>query len=787
MRIITVLVFIHVVVTTIQAAETLRINAAPQTDFAARELQRFIYLRTGTLAAFTEPAEAAIQLIADSKDLTGDEYELEKQGSTLTVKAGNTTAMLYGVYRLLEHYGIRFYMHGDVIPDTPVPFTLPTLNKDGKEKHKPLFALRGVNPWGSHPQGFDQWSADDYIVHIGQLAKMRMNFIGIHCYPEALPYAEPTVWLGEEKNINPDGTVRFSYPSHYFSTGIKGHWGGIAPKAPADYLFGGDKLFPPQSRQPDVMRDCPAGPQTPEECNELFNRTGQQFAKAFTFAKQLGVKTCIGTEAPLTIPKSVNEKDVKTVYKAIFKRIQAAHPLDYYWIWTNENWTWHSNKPEETAKVIDDILIAAEALKEAGSPFELATAGWVVGPAEDRALLDKKLPADISISSISRNVGHTPVDAAYKQITRAKKWAIPWLESDTYHGLNNPQIFVGRTFKDAADAKSYGCNGLMGLHWRTEELSPNFAALAQAGWDSVDAKKDFWKDWCQNMFGENAAEEAAAVFAAVDGKLPVSIANDCPCGKLAADNRHWADVSGQYAFVDEFVKLESKMETPGCKERFWFWKNFLLFYRQQAQFRCQLHVFNESAKAVEAEKDAAMKKQLAEKELVAAFGDLQRSYAAMSQYLQETVTTNGGLMEIVFMEQSSVWRKLAFDEPKRRFETLTGTAVTVPNIREYAGRARIFVPTLRTTAYADEKIMLPVKIHTAGQLPVKAVLYWKDLGNAKMPFEQIALTHLNGSNYEVQLPVLNEKRKAVEYYIEAALSGQPLRFPAAGNGTVILL
>ncbi|MDR3182645.1 MAG: hypothetical protein LBT89_06955, partial [Planctomycetaceae bacterium] len=80
---------------------------------------------------------------------------------------------------------------------------------------------------------------------------------------------------------------------------------------------------------------------------------------------------------------------------------------------------------------------------------------------------------------------------------------------------------------------------------------------------------------------------------------------------------------------------------------------------------------------------------------------------------------------------------------------------------------------------------LPVKIHTQ-EPPVKAVLHWKDLGNSKMPFEQIALTHLNGSNYEVCLPVLNGKRPAVEYYIEAAGDRKPLRFPAAGNGTVIL-
>jgi hypothetical protein len=37
--------------------------------------------------------------------------------------------------------------------------------------------------------------------------------------------------------------------------------------------------------------------------------------------------------------------------------------------------------------------------------------------------------------------------------------------------------------RDAADARRYGCEGLMGIHWRTRVLAPNVSALAQAAWD----------------------------------------------------------------------------------------------------------------------------------------------------------------------------------------------------------------------------------------------------------------------------------------------------------------
>jgi hypothetical protein len=37
--------------------------------------------------------------------------------------------------------------------------------------------------------------------------------------------------------------------------------------------------------------------------------------------------------------------------------------------------------------------------------------------------------------------------------------------------------------RDAADARRYGCTGLMGIHWRTRILGPATSALAKAAWD----------------------------------------------------------------------------------------------------------------------------------------------------------------------------------------------------------------------------------------------------------------------------------------------------------------
>jgi len=195
----------------------------------------------------------------------------------LLVIGGDEIGTLYGAYRLAEHLGVRFYLHGDVVPDVPIPWKLPELDEPGK----PLFELRGLNPWGSHPFGFDLWNTDDYQAHIGQLAKMRMNFIGMHCYLEGHPYAEPTVWLGIERDFDHQGRVSFSYPSSYYNALFSTRWGGLRPAPTGRYHFGAAALFERDDWGPDVMRGrCPR-PTTPQGCNEVFNRTGAMFREAF--------------------------------------------------------------------------------------------------------------------------------------------------------------------------------------------------------------------------------------------------------------------------------------------------------------------------------------------------------------------------------------------------------------------------------------------------------------------------------------------------------------------------
>ena len=92
------------------------------------------------------------------------------------------------------------------------------------------------------------------------------------------------------------------------------------------------------------------------------------------------------------------------------------------------------------------------------------------------------------MSCINRQVGMEPVDPGFARVTGRGKWAIPWMEDDP--ALTSMQLWAGRMREDAVLAHEYGCDGLLGIHWRTRVLSPTVGALAKAAWDQSWRRRD---------------------------------------------------------------------------------------------------------------------------------------------------------------------------------------------------------------------------------------------------------------------------------------------------------
>jgi hypothetical protein len=465
-------------------------DAPAQVKLAASEVRRYVFLRTGELLKISsdrpdasDTSDSGIVLKIDPA-LAAQQYRLKTDGGALSIGGGSPIAVLYGAYAFAEKLGVRFEIDGDVLPDAQIPYALPQLD----ETRQPLFALRGLQPFHDFPEGPDWWSADQWLSVVGQAAKMRMNFIGLHTYPfhnkDLGP--EPTVWVGLPEDVNPDGTVKVSPETTWYNTAKFMPYGCYSPGKTSSFSFGGDRIFPTDDYGPELNGpdDFPL-PKTPEASVAMADRCGRMLKTIFESAHRLGIKTCVGTESPLDIPEVVrarmkeqglDEKDpaaLQKLYEGMFLRIQRAYPIDYYWIWGHEG-------EIDQQRFVANIGAAHAALKSLGSPFGLGICGWgwITG---NFPMLHKALSADVVFSAISMSTGHALVSPNFGALGDRAKWAIPWFEDDG--ALASIQLRAGRMRRDAVDARGYGCDGLFGLHWRTRVIAPNISALARAAWE----------------------------------------------------------------------------------------------------------------------------------------------------------------------------------------------------------------------------------------------------------------------------------------------------------------
>jgi len=857
---------------------------------AAREVRRYWYLRTGDLLPIIPTLEQQSPrgggFVVGRKDravlhemggtpawnttmagLGPQQYLLrtiEQGGSRwLMIVGGDDVGTLYGAYRVAEHAGVRFYLHGDVVPDERRRAALPNLDEQGK----PLFALRGINPFHDFPFGPDWWTTEDYKAIIAQLAKMRMNFIGFHCYAENGSHpAEPLVWIGQKGDFDDQGRVLRSYPSrlnHTMENPIP--IGGFSvPMKTSDYRLGAAMLFDRDDAGSEAVAVAGARKDPIEAQNAMFNHCGTVFREAFGLARVLGVKTCVGTEVPdqqsnlhHVMPTAVVErlraqgKDpadpavVWEVYEAMFQRITKTHPLDYYWLWTPESWVRHfsGNSAEELKIALQHFNAAHEAIQRVGATFRLATAGWELGPQEDRAAYDRLLPKDVAVSSINPELGFDPVEPAFARIQGRDKWAIPWLEDDIV--LMNPQLWVGRIRKDAAEALAYGCTGLLGIHCRTRILGPNLAALAEAGWsqtpwnpepgkvpadsigprweDSVDEARrpqppltirltkwpkvatprglrttDFYADWAEANFGSEAASEVAALFERIDGNLPRT-ARGCPSG-LAPDNRPWNQVVLEYGFVDDLQDCRKKMQGAGNLARFDYWLNWMRFLRATAHFQCTLGQYQQAMAKVQAEQDPARRKELARTLGLPAYREVFQQYVEASGLLLQMANTTDDLATVAVWQQT--YYPLPLNKPvppgatSTRTSALLGATFTsalgeplpadVQPTQHNQGPPRLIVPTIRSTAVEGDQ--LPLRIIVLDRQPPRGVkLHWRTMGTGD--YAKVDFQHVARGVHTVNLPPVSST--GIEYYVEAITGdGQQLVFPPTApqlNQTIVAL
>lgn len=780
-------------------------NSPKNMKLAAKEIRRYIYLRTNTLLPIKDASSANTITFSIDRTLGEQEFRLRSDGQSMVISGGSDVAVLYGAYAFAEKIGIRFRIDGDVIPDKKVPFSMPELD----ETQRPLFSLRGLLPFHDFPEGPDWWTRDDWKLIAGQVAKMRMNFIGLHTYPfknvDLGP--EPTVWVGLPEDVNADGAVKMADKSSWYSTSKFMPYGCYAPGQTGSFSFGASRLFPADYYGPEINRpDEIPFPKTPEACVDLINRTGEMLNDVFSDARKLGIKTAVGTESPLDIPDAVlprlmtmgldpdDRGTVQKLYEGMFRRIKLTYPIDYYWIWG------HEGEIDDNRFALN-INCARDALKKVEAPFSLGLCGWG-WTAGHFPSFDKKFPKDVFFSAINHNVGNTPVSPNFKGLDERLKFAIPWAEDDP--NLTSLQFLVGRMRRDALDAFAYECDGLFCLHWRTRVISMNIEAVAQSGWkiengehavtdpNSADslprslASEDFYRDWSLSHFGPEAAEDIEAIFTRLDGNYPKPSTWNRGPGVIQINKSPWDEVKSYYTFADEMESIRPRIRGSGNLSRFNWWCNEFQFVKSMAEFGCARGELDSILASIEKFPEPEAMRKTAIEDALRIRLKMVRILEDMYEHLIGTLNNSSELGTIANIELQSLLRVKLLTAKDEQLEKLTGNPLQAEAFpgRDYRGKPLLVNLVPRSSQMHGENLNL--RIIALDKEPVRYVrIKVRPLGRGK--WETIEACHVARAVWNALLPSSDDD---FEYQIISETeTGMKMRWPATApeiNQTVVI-
>ena len=434
---------------------------APELEqYAARELQRYLYALSGTLLPITTDAKANSDaafvvgqpgtnkkiseyvqagLLKVSPEDPGEQgYVLKsfknKKQQVLAIAGSDAIGSLYGVYGLLEdHYGVGFYFDGDVMPETKMPLVMAAVD----ERKRPKQAVRGVLPWINFFQSATVWSMADFRFTIDQMAKMRMNLLNLHNYNG--------FWGHQEMFFPFNPAVRY-----WMATTRSGHNWACPGWAVHEYRFGAGSLFDDYDFGSEVTLHNDSLTNM-----EIIRKATAFYQQVIAYAHRRGVRVALGLEGgdPKFIVENYPDIDYVLMYAT---EMSNERPL--------------FNKP------------VYETLKKE-TKIRMGVSGWGI----KGSLAD--FPSDLIAAPISP---YTDGCADGSQFGQREYWGCPWMERDgarvCLKEYASSQHWYPYSINLSSSIVAYrnastNMTGWQTLTWRTADaIAPKLAWMAKAPW-----------------------------------------------------------------------------------------------------------------------------------------------------------------------------------------------------------------------------------------------------------------------------------------------------------------
>ena len=553
-----------------QARESLK------TRLATRELLSGLRtLLSATEVTQTEVARTKDDAVAGATLLTlaldasrfkkTEDYEIAASGQGAVLRAASERALLYGVFDFLERQGLVFGIDGTTVPiDRPAGLNLPRQGQPWTAS--PRFAVRGLLPWPDFLNCISVYNDEDFKAYFAAMLRMRFNLFGLHVYTqnEPGPLAESYLsfdFAGSGHRASLEDTTLTSW--------------GYLPQRTSTFKMGAAQFFDTETFGADATR---LGADT----WDIASRTTAMMRAAFSFAGELGIRTGIGFEPyqnPAEIVRAlppeallhpggfIESNTARDLLERRLADLLERYPMvDDVWLWQDEGANWDSrdkNVPLSTAPFAQ----AHDFLKRHAPSKRLVLAGWG-GVTRYFESLHQRLPEDIVFSALSDSLGWDPVNEAFGKLGSRERWPIPWIEDDP--SMWFPQFRASRFETDMKRAQDFGCQGVLGIHWRHRIIDPTATYLARASWDSQLTATAHYRNFCAAQASGARAVELATLFDDCDRKHAISSTFLGNYDEAGFANR--VELTGDYSeafnYADNEPELSGLLQQRETAERF---------------------------------------------------------------------------------------------------------------------------------------------------------------------------------------------------------------------------
>jgi hypothetical protein len=790
--------------------------ASLKSRLATRELMSGLRMLNGLL----EVTETADDRITNSTLLTliidverfkaSEDYEIAVAINGAIFRAASEQALLYAVFDFLERQGLVFGMDGTTVPVAPSPgsslagLRLPAQGQPWTGS--PRFSVRGLLPWPDFLNCISIYNDEDFQAYFAAMLRMRFNTFGMHVYTQ-----------------NEPGPLAESYLSFDFAG--SGHkaaledttmtsWGYL-PQRTSTFKMGAAQFFDGETFGSDATR---LGADT----WDIADRTTKMLSQAFDFARALGIRTGVGFEPyqnPAEIVRALPPEalshprgfiESRTAQDVLDRRLGdllERYPMvDYVWLWQDEGANWDS-RSKDVPLSTTPFTQAHAFLRRHAPDKQLVLAGWG-GVTRHFESLHRRLPEDIIFAALNDSLGWDPVSEAFGKLESRGRWAIPWIEDDP--SMWFPQFRASRFQADMQRAQGFGCQGMLGLHWRHRIADPTATFLARASWDTQLTAADHYRSFSAALASGARAAELATLFDQCDRGRAISstflgnydqsgfanrveIAGDYDEAFEYADREpDLAVLPKQRVMAEKFLQLVSSATSPPESDRIGYFAGFVGFMVPYCDAYEKAHQINavlkdavelrnkgneESARAVVTQRAVP---------LWLAMAPLVRN--AMIEY-QGVIATRNDLGQLASMQNKFVRislerLRLSIKEFVNELPPEMDQAYAAAVAPEAANPSRIFIPTRPSLITPGEcsrifiivpgqKEVTQVNLHTRRQ----ATHEWRTS----------AATHAGRSVYVARIGPFQPEDGAIEYFATAAINAELLCYPPQAPRNVCTL